>query len=75
MQNWQRDGSLRRDIPDLVLAADSFVQLCGARVRDRVMLMGRGSVDDAMIRRTVDNAVETFLRAYGTEVSQRLIAN
>lgn len=75
LRNWQLDGTLRDNIPDLALAADSFIQLCGAQVRNRVMLVGRNSVDDTMIRRIVDNAVDAFLRAYGTEVSMRLIAN
>ncbi|WBU57236.1 TetR/AcrR family transcriptional regulator [Paracoccus sediminicola] len=75
LRRWQQDGLLRDDIADLGLAADSFVQLSMARVKDRVMLMGRASVDDAMIRRTVDNAVDTFLRAYGTDSARQLLAS
>ena len=75
LRRWQQDGLLRDDIADLGLAADSFVQLSMARVKDRVMLMGRASVDDGMIRRTVDNAVDTFLRAYGTDSARQLLAS
>lgn len=70
---WQRDGMISVEIHDLNLAADSFIQLCAARVRDPVMLMGREHVDDGMIRRTVDNAVRVFLRAYGTAAALRLL--
>ena len=58
---------------DLNLAADSFVQLCAVRVRDPVMLMGRDQVDDGAIRRTVENAVTVFLRAFGTHAALRLL--
>ena len=63
----------RQDIADLNLAADSFVQLCAVRVRDPVMLMGRDQVDDGAIRRTVENAVTVFLRAFGTPAALRLL--
>ncbi|NHF73754.1 TetR/AcrR family transcriptional regulator [Paracoccus xiamenensis] len=70
---WQSDGMLRQDIVDLNLAADSFVQLCAVRVRDQVMLMGRDQVDDGAIRRTVENAITVFLRAFGTPAALRLL--
>lgn len=70
---WQADGMLRQDIVDVSLAADSFVQLCAVRVRDPVMLIGRDQVDDGAIRRTVENAVTVFLRAFGTPAAQRLL--
>ncbi|SDD26031.1 DNA-binding transcriptional regulator, AcrR family [Paracoccus isoporae] len=73
LRHWQKEGMLRDDIPDLNLAADSFIQLNTVRLKDRVMLTGRDSVDDVMIRRTVDNAVTMFLRAFGTGMAQRLI--
>lgn len=63
---WQGSGELRTDIADLGLAADCFVQLNAVCVRDRVALLGRDSVDDAMIRTTVSHAVEVFTRAFGT---------
>lgn len=69
-RQWQHDGMLRQDLADLDLVADSFVHLNSARVKDRVMLMGRRAVDDDMIRDTVSNAVEVFLRAYGTPAAQ-----
>lgn len=75
LKRWQADGMLRADISDLNLAADSFVNLSAGRIRERVMLTGRESVDDAMIRHTVDNAVEMFLAHYGTEAARGLTAN
>ena len=70
---WQHDGMLRADILDMNMAADSFVQLCAVRVRDPVMLVGRDQVDDGAIRRTVENAVTVFLRAFGTHAALRLL--
>ncbi len=70
---WQHDGMLRADINDMNMAADSFVQLCAVRVRDPVMLVGREQVDDGAIRRTVENAVTVFLRAFGTHAALRLL--
>ncbi|WBU64548.1 TetR/AcrR family transcriptional regulator [Paracoccus aerodenitrificans] len=64
--HWQEEGMLRDEIGDMNLIADSFVNLNTVRVRDRVMLTGRASVNDDMIRQTVDNAVGIFLRAFGT---------
>lgn len=63
---WQQEGMLRNDLDDLTLAADCFILLCAARLRDKVLLVGRMHVDDALIHRTVENAVQVFLRAYGT---------
>ncbi len=70
---WQSNGMIRADLEDLNLAADTFIQLCGVRVRDPVLLMGRSHVDDSMIRSTVDNAVRVFLHAYGTDAALSLL--
>ncbi|TKW67323.1 MAG: TetR family transcriptional regulator [Paracoccus denitrificans] len=71
MVRWQEKGMLRPDIADLNLAADSFVNLSAVRLRERVLLKGRNSVDDGMIRTTVDHAVEMFLSHYGTDAARR----
>jgi TetR/AcrR family transcriptional repressor of mexJK operon len=71
MARWQDQGMLRRDIADLNLAADSFVNLSAVRLRERVLLKGRASVDDGMIRSTVDHAVEMFLSHYGTDAARQ----
>ncbi|MFD1794599.1 TetR/AcrR family transcriptional regulator [Paracoccus aurantiacus] len=73
IRSWQKDGMISTEVVDLNMAADSFVQLCAVRVRDPMMLLGREHVDDATIRRAVDNAVRVFLRAYGTQAALRLI--
>lgn len=71
---WQQQGMLRPDIDDLNLAADSFVNLSAVRLRERVLLKGRDSIDDVMIRSTVDHAVEMFLSHYGTDTARLLIS-
>ncbi|WP_434802929.1 TetR/AcrR family transcriptional regulator [Paracoccus albus] len=64
---WQEDGVLSKDIEDVDLAADSFICLCCAGVQCAVLLKGRTAVDDATIRRTVDNAVAMFLSQFGAK--------
>lgn len=66
LRPWQAQGMIREDIADLSLAADCFLQLCGADILDRALFMGGEGVDPAAVRRTAANAVEVFLRAYGT---------
>ena len=75
LKRWQDQGMLRRDIPDLRLAAESFVTLSMMRLRERVKLANAASIDEGMIRRTVDNAVAMFLSHYGTEAARRLISD
>lgn len=73
LKRWRDEGLLREDITDLPLAADSFIGLSSSRIHERVMLTGRDSVDDGMIRQTVNNAVAMFLWYYGTEAALRLV--
>ncbi|HMR36463.1 TetR/AcrR family transcriptional regulator [uncultured Paracoccus sp.] len=73
LKRWQDEGMLRGNIPDLGLAAECFVSLSAVGVRERVLLKGRDSVDDDMIRRSVDNAVEMFLSHYGTDAARDLL--
>lgn len=74
MARWQEQGLIRRDIADLNLAANSFVNLSAVRLRERVLLQGRDAVDDEMIRTTVDHAVGMFLSHYGTDAARRQAA-
>lgn len=66
IEKGQERGELMQDIPDLELAADSFVHLIATRVFDHALFLGRDSVTPEMIRESCDNGVRVFLRAYGT---------
>lgn len=70
---WQEKGLLRSDIDDLDMAVESFICLCMAGLRERALLVGRLSIDEAVIHATVENAITMFLCRYGTEAARSLI--
>jgi AcrR family transcriptional regulator len=53
------------NIPDLGLAADQFLMLCQADLRDRVTCGVQTSFSEAEISRVIDGAVDMFLARYG----------
>lgn len=63
LQHCVRRGELR--IPDLELAADQLIKLCGATVHDRALFLGSADVDKDMLRRVNQGAVHMFLAYYG----------
>jgi AcrR family transcriptional regulator len=54
------------DIENTELAAQQFIDLCKSGVFNRVLFGVTEAADPADIERTVDAAVEVFMRAYGT---------
>lgn len=54
-------------IDDLALAADQFLMLCQADLRDRVTCGVKLDFTEAEIARVIDGAVEMFLARYGAK--------
>lgn len=64
---YQQRGEMRSDIGDLSFVADTFFRLATTRIHERALFLGPSAIDDEMVERSIRQAVDIFVAAFGTE--------